>query len=112
MNSFDPMAAAIDWLDAYRSASLSIVDMYHPDAALHCGCNGNTTLTGQRATLDYWRQRFLEKPAGDLNELSADNDQIVLSYSVPGGEVQAVLKFATNGQILRSDCAPLSSAMT
>ena len=27
MSSFDPMAAAIDWLDAYRAKALSIVDI-------------------------------------------------------------------------------------
>jgi hypothetical protein len=27
MSTFDPMAAAIDWLDAYRAAFLSIVDL-------------------------------------------------------------------------------------
>ena len=28
MSTFDPMAAAVDWLDAYRAASLTIVSMY------------------------------------------------------------------------------------
>lgn len=30
--SFDPMAEAIDWLDAYRAGDISIVDMYADDA--------------------------------------------------------------------------------
>ncbi|WP_156795502.1 hypothetical protein [Bradyrhizobium icense] len=34
MSTVDPMAVAIDWLDAYRAASLSIVDLYASDAAL------------------------------------------------------------------------------
>jgi ketosteroid isomerase-like protein len=37
MSSFNPMAAALDWLDAYRAADLSIVDMYAPNAVLECG---------------------------------------------------------------------------
>ena len=34
MNSFDPMAAAVDWLDAYRANDLSIVELYAADASL------------------------------------------------------------------------------
>jgi ketosteroid isomerase-like protein len=33
--SFDPMAAAIDWLDAYRSSDLeTILKMYSDDAVI------------------------------------------------------------------------------
>jgi hypothetical protein len=38
MSSFDPMATAIDWLDFYRAADPSILDLYAPDAALECAC--------------------------------------------------------------------------
>jgi hypothetical protein len=55
MSTLDPMAAAIDWLDAYRAATLSIVHWYAPDASLRCGCNGETTVIGR-----YWRQRFIK----------------------------------------------------
>ena len=48
---FDPMAAAIDWLDAYRAASLSIVDMYAEDASLECGCDGQKVLVDRTAVL-------------------------------------------------------------
>ena len=107
MSSFDPMAAAIDWLDAYRSASLSIVDMYHPDASLECGCIGQTTLIGKQALLEYWRHRFSKRPAGDLRKLSANNDQVFLSYLIPGSKVQAILNFNAEGQIVRSECRPV-----
>jgi hypothetical protein len=67
MSSFDPMAVAIDWLDAYRDADLSIVDLYSADAVLECGCNGETLITGKAALTEYWRNRFAESPAGVLD---------------------------------------------
>jgi ketosteroid isomerase-like protein len=48
MSSFDPMAAAIDWLDAYRASDLSIADLYSESAALEC-CNGQATVVGRAA---------------------------------------------------------------
>ena len=51
MSSFDPMAVAIDWLDAYRDVDLSIVDLYSADAVLECGCNGETLITGKAALM-------------------------------------------------------------
>ena len=37
--SFDPMAIAIDWLDAYRAGNIeAILEMYAEDAVVHCGC--------------------------------------------------------------------------
>jgi len=50
MSSFDPMAAAIDRLDAYRAADLSIADLYAEDAALECGCDSQsaTSKAGKR----------------------------------------------------------------
>jgi hypothetical protein len=106
MSSFDPMAAAIDWLDAYRAASLSIVDMYAKDAALECGCGGLKTMYGRAAITEYWRQRFTDEPAGELADLQADGDGIVVSYCVPDGIVQAILHFDRDGKIRRSLCGP------
>jgi hypothetical protein len=93
MSTFDPMAAAIDWLDAYRAATLSIVDLYAPVASLRCGCNGEKTVVGRSALTEYWRQRFMQKPAGPLEGLQADGDWVVVSYVVPGEIVRANLKF-------------------
>ena len=49
MSTFDPMAAAIDWLDAYRAASLSIVDLYAELASLECACGGRRIMVGHDA---------------------------------------------------------------
>ena len=55
MSAFDPMAAAIDWLDVYRAADITIADLYAEDAALECRCNEFTTLIGRSAIAKYWR---------------------------------------------------------
>jgi hypothetical protein len=107
VSSFDPMAAAVDWLDAYRAATLSIVDLYAPDAVLECDWDGPATVIGRSALTEYWRQRFDEKPAGELQGLQMAGDMVVVSYEVPGGIVQATLKFNDAGQIVRSQCGPV-----
>ena len=53
MSTFDPMAAAIDWLDAYRAASLSIVDLYAELASLECVCGGRRIMVGHDAITAY-----------------------------------------------------------
>jgi hypothetical protein len=107
MSSFDPMAAAINWLDAYRDADLSIVDLYSADAMLECGCNGETLITGKAALTEYWRSRFAEKPAGVLERLRVSGKTVVVSYAVPHGIVEANLKFNDAGRIIRTQCGPL-----
>ncbi len=45
--SFDPMATAVDWLDAYRAGDIqAILEMYAEDAVVHCGCD-ELTNTGR-----------------------------------------------------------------
>ncbi len=104
MSSFDPMAAAIDWLDAYRAASFSIVDLYADGATLECGCGGTKVIAGRAALVEYWRQRFVEKPAGELEDLQPDGTGVIVSYRAPDGIVQATLNFDTDGRIERSRC--------
>ena len=71
MSTFDPMAAAIDWLDAYRAGSPSIIDFYAPGAVLECGCGGAKVARGRVAIFDYWLKRFVDYPAGELVDLPA-----------------------------------------
>jgi hypothetical protein len=106
MSSFDPMAAAIDWLDAYRAASFSIVDMYAVDGAVECRCSGAKTLYGRAAINEYWRQRFADEPAGELIDLQIADGGIVVSYRAPYDVVQAFLRFDGEGKISHSRCEP------
>jgi hypothetical protein len=98
------MAAAVDWLDAYRTANLAIVDMYAESALLRCDCNGTQELHGRAAIKAYWEQRFAEKPAGELTDLNLFDDGIVVSYRVPGGVVQATLF-----SMLREKCSAVAA---
>ena len=110
MSSFDPMAIAIDWLDCYRAADSSILDLYAPDAALECACDGAKTVIGRSAISEYWRLRFSENPAGELTGLHSEGDFVAVSYETKGGVVQALLQI-NEGKIVRSRCAPLESIL-
>jgi hypothetical protein len=85
MSTFDPMAAAIDWFDAYRAGSFSIVDVYAPTAELECGCGGLKIARGQAAISENWREQFAKGPAGALISLLPADDGISITYRVPDG---------------------------
>ena len=106
MSSFDPMAAAIDWLDAYRAADLSIIDMYAANAVLESGCEGNALIVGKVALAEYWRRQFVARPAGALEHLKIAGEAIIVSYEVPNGVVEARLKYDDAGLINSSQCGP------
>ena len=106
--SFDPMAVAIDWLDAYRASSLSIVDMYAEDASVDCACDGRKVLVGRRAVAAYWKQRFVKAPAHELEDLQFDGDGIAVTFRVPAGIVRAILNFEASGKIERSRCGTIA----
>ena len=108
----DRMGATIDWLDAYRAASLSIVHMYAEDGSVECGCGGQKVLSGFAAISEYWQQQLVEKPAGELEDLQINSDGIVVTFRVPDGLVQAALHFTDEGKIGRSRCGPAEAAMT
>jgi hypothetical protein len=111
MASFDPMAVAIDWLDYYRAASLSIVDLYADGAALECGCNGQKVMFGRNAIMAYWRKRFVEKPVLALEDLHLEGAVVVLSYRVSDDIVRAILEFGPEGKIERSRCGPAAQIL-
>ena len=65
------MAVAVDWLNAYRAARINqIVGMYSPDAVIECACGGHMVIYGQEAIAAYWRHRFSEMPALELEDLA------------------------------------------
>ena len=109
LTSLDLMAVAIDWLDAYRAGDLFIVDLYADDASLQCDCNGKKELRGADAIAAYWHQRLVEKPAGELIDLQLDGSNIVLHFRVPGGVVQTMLTFDSDGSLRRSRCGLLNN---
>ncbi|MBJ7405862.1 MAG: nuclear transport factor 2 family protein [Bradyrhizobium sp.] len=107
--SFDPMAVAVDWLDAYRAGDLeTIMELYAEDAVVHCGCSGAQTITGREALRAYWVDRLQRYPAGILDDLSPSHNGTVISYVTSTGVVSALLAFDADGRIKLLDCGPLN----
>jgi hypothetical protein len=108
--AFDSMAAAIDWLDAYRGKSLNVSDMYAADAALECACSGETLL-GNLAIEKYWRERFIQRPALALVDLQPkDGNAVAIAYRTSSGTVRAVLGFDDeSGKFVWQRCGPYRS---
>jgi len=108
MTPFDPMAVAVDWLDAYRAARINqIVGMYSPDAVIECACRGRKIIHGREGIAAYWRHRFIEMPALELEDLQLDGGAVVVSYRTSDGVVQALLDIASDGQIMRCRCGSI-----
>jgi hypothetical protein len=100
--SFDPMAAAIDWLDAYRAGDIEgSLRMYADDAVVRCGCGGTKTITGKERLRAYWLERLREYPAFDLDNLQPTNVGTLISYVSRDGIVKAVLTFNASGLVAR-----------
>ena len=105
--SFDPMAAAVDWLDAYRAGDLeNLLDMYADEAAINCGCGGMKTITGRAGLRAYWTDRLREYPASNLENLQPIAEGASISYSAPQGVVSVLLTFNWMGLIILHSCGP------
>ncbi|WP_375304983.1 nuclear transport factor 2 family protein [Bradyrhizobium sp. A11] len=106
--SFDPMAVAVDWLDAYRAGDIeALLDLHADDAVVHCGCSGVQTVTGREALRAYWIEHLRRYPAGSLDDLNPSDRGTVISYLTSTGVMSAVLAFDTSGRIKVLDCSPL-----
>ena len=69
MTPHDPMAVAVNWLDAYRAARINqIVGMYSPDAVIECRLWGRRI--GHEGIAAYWRERFVELPALEFGRVA------------------------------------------
>jgi hypothetical protein len=101
------MAAAVDWLDAYRAGDIeSILQMYADDAVIHCGCGEMKTIVGKQGLRAYWVERLRDYPASDLDNLQQSEDGTVISYVARDGVVSAALTFNAAGQIASLSCGP------
>lgn len=106
--SFDPMAVAIDWLDAYRAGDIeAILEMYTEDAVVHCGCGGAKTITSREALRAYWVARLRDYPAGQLDDLNPSHEGTIISYVTSTGVMSALFTFDAAGRIKELNCSPL-----
>ena len=105
--SFDPMAAAVDWLDAYRAGNIeTILGMYADDAIVHCGCDGMKTISTAEGLRAYWVDRLKNHPASRLDDLQPSEDGAAISYVSRAGVVGAILTFNASGKIASLRCGP------
>lgn len=105
--SFDPMAAAVDWLDAYRASDIeALLAMYADDALIHCGCGGFKTSSDEDSRRAYWLDRLARYPASGLDNLQPSGETVVISYIARGGIVSANLAFDRVGRIAAHVCGP------
>ncbi|MTV14084.1 nuclear transport factor 2 family protein [Bradyrhizobium sp. BR2003] len=105
--SCDPMAATVNWLDAYRAGDLEeILGMFADNAVIHCDCGGQKTLTGKNALRAYWLDRLKRYPAFGLNDLKPKHGDVAISYITTSGIVGAVLTFDATGRIKSVSCGP------
>ena len=111
MTPLDPMAAAVDWLDAYRAARINqIVGMYSPDAVVECDCDGRKIIYGRGGIAAYWLHRFTAAPALELHDLRMNGGAVAVSYLIASRIVQALLDIDEDGLIMRSRCGPTISS--
>jgi hypothetical protein len=105
--TFDPMAVAVDWLDAYRAGNVdAILNMYADDAVTECGCD-RLTVTGKAALRAYWQRRVREYPASELDDLGSHVDGALISYVQRDRVVSATMQFNAEGRIRRLRCGSL-----
>jgi hypothetical protein len=109
MIACDPMAVAVDWMDAYRAGRLDqIVGMFSPDAVIDCACGGSSAASGQQGIAAYWRQRFIDTPAVELIDLQVDGEAVVVTYRTSSGKiVETLLDIADDGLITCCACGPV-----
>jgi ketosteroid isomerase-like protein len=105
--TFDAMAAAVDWLDAYRAGDIdAILKMFADDAVVECHCGGMATITGKEGLRAYWERRLKDYPASGLDDLQRSSDGATISYLSRGVVVSATLEFNANGRITLLRCGP------
>ena len=103
--SFDSMAAAIDWLDAFRSGDLeSILKMFADDAVVECGCCLAASVANKDDLRAFWQRRLHDCAPLELDDLEPSGEGILLTYVMRGGLVAATLDFDPIGRIVSLRC--------
>ena len=110
---FDPIAVAIDWLDACRAGDLdALLNLYAEQARLECECDGLSIHVGRAELESYWRPRFgkFATVASGLDEITLDADGVVLDYQGQEGKpIRVHFAFDRDGKIVHMRCAWLQS---
>ena len=108
MTPCDPMAVAIDWLDAYRAAQIDqMVDLYSADAEIDCACGANAAILREQGIASYWQRRFIKSPALELVDLNVLGKSVVVAYRTRSGVVEVLLDIGEDGLITYCSCGPV-----
>lgn len=111
--SVDPMATAIDWLDAYRSRDLdSLISLFGDEAILECTCCVSETIIGKESLRTFWPERFKDCDTSiEVHDLLPESEGASISYVARGDLVTATLKLAPDGKIAfmrwGNSCVPM-----
>jgi hypothetical protein len=74
-DEFDPLAVAVDWLDAGKLGDLDgLLGLYDERATLECDCEG-VVLTGRQSLSAYWAPKLERKLTAAFTLNSIDSDQ-------------------------------------
>jgi hypothetical protein len=109
-NEFDPVAIAVDWLDAAQLGDLDgLLDLYDERATLECNTEG-VTLTGREALWAYWAPK-LDSPSEDafaIDDMVLISDGVQVDYqSGEGKPVRIHFRFTPSGKIEYTRCSSL-----
>ena len=110
---FDPVVAAIDWLDACKSRELDdVIEFYAEDATLECACCDNVIFAGRKELHAYWQPKLAD-PSPTLFELERVWDDLAgtsLAYrSHDRMLVRVSFSFNEFGKIARCRCIPITT---
>ena len=98
--SFDPMAAAIDWLDAYRARDLNAIVQMHADSAVvDCRCCVRETVASKARLMAFWKERLDDCVPSELSDLKPVANGTSISFVTPRGAMTAIMEFDAEGKI-------------
>ena len=114
-DEFDPLAVAVDWLDAGKSGDLDgLLGLYDERATLECDCEG-VVLTGRQSLSAYWAPKLESKLAAafTLDNMTPIGDGVQVDYqSCEGKLVRIHFRFTSSGKIAHASCGPLGRRYT
>ena len=109
-DEFDPIAVAVDWLDAGKLGDLDgLLDLYDERATLECDCEG-VTLTGRLSLSAYWGPKLESRLAAafTIDDMILTSDGVRLDYqNYEGKPVRIFFRFTPSGKIAHTSCGLL-----
>ena len=110
VDEFDPLAVAVDWLDAAKLGDLDgLLGLYDERATLECDCEG-VALTGRLSLSAYWGPKLESRLAAafTIDDLTPTADGVQVDYqSHDVKPVRIHFRFTPSGKIAHTSCGLL-----